>query len=680
MHRLNLTVSAVMFSVVISIGATEGSSRMSSHASGYGGGGRFTSIEVDPSNPKTVYIGSDVAGIFRSRDGGNRFELIGKGLESFMVADIAINPVPPHQLAALTKDGVYYSTNQGDDWIRISGETFYPSTFFGSKLLLFTKNSLWIGTDTKGVFKLPLDNLKTAPEPVPGLERFKVNGLAVYDGYLYAGTNRGIYRLEGKSWKPQDKGLLQGSVEIMDIASSQDTLYMVEKQGGLFRWNGKARVWERRPVSLSPRPKNYKSLLVHPRNPNLVFISSHPEEWPHLLFKTQDGGATWKSIVSFQLDPEAPATQIKTLTGIEEMAFVPGASQSLFMADWWNLWQSTDNGERWQQKHHGLQNTCVNDLKIHPQNPQTLYLSASDNGLMISEDSGKRWRRAMNGAGDGHAQEIEISPRDPSRMVLIKSIFNTKGRVDVYESRNSGASWKDIGFSAPMETLPKRGYADGRATNVEMDPSFEDTIYVGTNGYGVYKTVNAGKSWSPMNQGLDTPFIKGPGALRVHPRLPGTLFAGTLAGGIYKSTNGAGSWQRVTTGDRFIYGMAIDPAKPSRLVAGCAGNTLLVSNDEGKSWQEIRLPVTAHPQMAVYSVSFHPQRPGVVLAGLLRYDSMATEGLFISTDSAKTFRPVPLDIPRVSINVITPTAGGPAAAYLGFIGTGIFRVALGEKP
>jgi len=90
--------------------------------------------------------------------------------------------------------------------------------------------------------------------------------------------------------------------------------------------------------------------------------------------------------------------------------------------------------------------------------------------------------------------------------------------------------------------------------------------------------------------------------------------------------------------------------------------------------------VTAHPQMAVYSVSFHPQRPGVVLAGLLRYDSMATEGLFISTDSAKTFRPVPLDIPRVSINVITPTAGGPAAAYLGFIGTGIFRVALGEKP
>ena len=42
-------------------------------------GGRFTAVAVDPANPQTVYVGSDVAGIFRSRDGGNHFELIGKG-------------------------------------------------------------------------------------------------------------------------------------------------------------------------------------------------------------------------------------------------------------------------------------------------------------------------------------------------------------------------------------------------------------------------------------------------------------------------------------------------------------------------------------------------------------------------------------------------------------------------
>jgi photosystem II stability/assembly factor-like uncharacterized protein len=678
---LSTFVSAVLFSMLISISAGAENVRPSWHPAGYGGGGRFTAIAIDPANPKTIYVGSDVAGIFRSRDGGNHFELIGKGLEGFGVADIAINPAAPYHIVALTNDGLYYSINQGDGWIRISGEIRYPSTFFGSRLLLFTRNSLWIGTDTKGVFKLPLNNLQASPEPVPGLERFKVNGLTVYEGYLYAGTSRGVYRLEDQLWKPQHQGLLSGSVEIMDIASSQNSLYMLEKQNGLFRWNPTSRAWESRPVSLQPKPRDYKSLLVHPNNPNLVFIGSHPESWPHLLYKSQDGGSTWKSILSFQVDLEGPATQFSTLTGIEEMAFVPGISQSLFIADWWNLWQSTDNGEHWDQKHYGLQNTCVNDLKIHPQNPKALYLCAWDNGLMISEDAGTHWKRAMNGiVKEGHAQEIEISQKDPSRMVLLINLRGKQGKIYVYESRNSGANWKDIGFSVPIETLSKQGYVDGLATNVELDPFSDDTIYVGTNGYGVYKTTNAGKTWSPMNQGLNTPFIKGPGALRVHPRIPGTLFAGTQAGGIYKSTNGASSWQRVTAGERFTFGMAIDSSTPSRIVAGCSGNILLISNDDGKNWQERTLPVTAHPQMAIYSVAFHPQRSGVILAGTLRYDSRATEGLFISSDSGKTFRQIPMDIPRVGMAVITSAAGEPATAYIGFIGTGIFRIELGEKP
>jgi photosystem II stability/assembly factor-like uncharacterized protein len=474
---------------------------------------------------------------------------------------------------------------------------------------------------------------------------------------------------------------LQGSVEITDIASSRNSLYLVEKQSGLFRWNATALAWEGRPVSLQPKPKGYKSLLVHPNNPDLIFIGSHPENWPHLLYKTRDGGSTWESILSFQVDPEAPSNWTSALSGVEEMAFVPGTSQTLFMTDWWNLWQTADNGGHWYQKHHGLQNTVINDLKIHPRNPKALYLCAADNGLMISDDSGNRWRRAMNGVADGHAQEIEISRNDPSRMVLLMNPWGKKGKIHVYESRNAGATWKDIGFPVSIETLPKRGYVDGLATNVELDPLSDDTIYVGTNGYGVYKTVDGGKNWSPMNQGLTTPYIKGPGALLVHPRIPGVLFAGTQTGGIYKSTNGARSWQRVTSGgERFVFGMAIDPVTPSRIVAGCGGKTLLVSNDEGKSWKEIYLPVTASPQMAVYSVAFHPPSPGVVLAGTVRYDVRATEGLFISMDGAKTFRPIPMDIPKVNMTVITFAAGEPAAGYVGFNGTGIFRINLGEKP
>ena len=671
----------MLFFLLMSGTAGAESNRLSWYPAAYGGGGRFTALAVDQSDPQTIYVGSDVAGIFRSRDGGNHFELVGKGLEGFAVADIAINPASPHQVAALTDDGLYYSTSQGDVWVRVSGEIRYPARFFGSRLLLFTQSSLWIGTDAKGVFKLPLSNLMSSPQAVPGLESFKINGLTVYDGYLYAGTSRSVYRLEEKSWKPQQDGLSPGAVEITDIAASLNYLYLVEKQGGLFRWDGASRTWKNRPVSLQPLPKGYKSLLVHPNNPDLVFIGSHPENWPHLLYRTQDGGSTWKSLTSFQLDPEAPANWTNTLSGMEKMVFVPGTPPIILMADWWNLWQTADKGEHWLQKHQGLQNTVINDLKVHPRNPKILYLCAADNGLMISEDAGRHWRRAMSGVADGHAQEIEISQRDPARMVLLMNPWGKKGRIYVYESRNAGATWKDIGFPVPLGALPKLGYVDGLASNVELDPLAEDTIYVGTNGYGVYKTVDAGKSWLPMNQGLATPFIKGTGALRVHPAMPGTLFAGTQAGGVYKSVNGARSWQCVTNGERFVFGIAIDPSTPSQILAGCSGNTLLISHNEGKSWQEIRLPVAASPQMAVSSVAFHPQRPGLVLAGTIRYDVRATEGLFISRDSAKTFRRVPLDnLPKININCLTFTTEKPISAYVGFMGTGIFRLELGEKP
>jgi len=680
MRLRNSILTALLLIPLVAGSVSSATNRPVWRPAGYGGGGRFTNLAVDPTNPQIVYVGSDVAGVFRSRDGGGHFELVGKGLGGFNVADIAINPAPPHQLAALTNEGLYYSMNQGDDWIRISSEIPYDSNSFGSHLLLFTRSSLWVATDKKGVFKLPLSNLQASPQPAFGLEGSKINGLAVYDGYLYAGTNRGVFRLEKQTWKPQQQGLLPGAVEIMDIASSKNALYVLEKQNGLFRWNASSLTWENCAVSLQPKPKAYKALLVHPNNPNLIFIGSHPEYWPHLLYKTQDGGSTWKSILSFKVDPEAPLNWTSTLSNLEEMAFVPGTSPALFMTDWWNVWKSTDNGENWHQRHHGLQNTCVNDVKMHPRNPKILYLCAWDNGLMISEDSGTHWRRAMNGiVKDGHAQEIEISKKDPARMFLLVNLRGKQRKIHVYESQNSGTNWKDIGFSVPIETLSKQGYVDGTATNLELDPFSEDTIYVGTNGYGVYKTIDAGRTWSPVNQGLNSPFIKGPGALLAHPHIPGTLFASTLAGGIYKSTNGANSWQRVTTGDRFIFGMAIDPAKPSRIAAGCSGNTLLISNDEGKSWRETRLPVNPHPAMAINSVAFHPLRPGAVLAGTLRYDSRATEGLFMSIDNARTFRPVPMAIPKVSVSVMTPAVGESASVYVGFIGTGIFRLELGEK-
>lgn len=681
MLRFKKTLSAALFFLLVASFAIAEIKNFSWRPAGYGGGGRFTAIAINPSNPQIVFAGSDVAGVFRSLDGGENFEIKGKGLGGFSVADIAISHADPGQVYVLTDAGLFYSINNGDEWLKLSGEISYPSRFSGSSLLLLTKHWLWTGTDKAGVYRIALNDIKASPQKVQGLENVKINGLAVYDGYLYAGTSKGVFRLEDNNWKPQNEGFSKDFSDIADIASSQNVIYILEKTKGLFRWNEGMKSWENGSISLLPRPKGYKSLLVNPENPDMVLVGSHPENWPQLLYKTLDAGKTWKTLQSFRVDAKAPANWTSTLSGVEKMKFVPGGTHLvLFLSDWWNLWKSSDAGETWIQKHNGLQNTVINDIKIHPLDSKILYLCAADNGLMISEDSGKSWKRSMKGVEDGHAQEIEISRKNPSRMVLLMNPWHKKGRIHVYESRDSGRSWTDIGFPVPVETLPKFGYVDGLATNVELDPLSESTIYVGTNGYGVYMTIDSGKNWSPMNKGLMTPFIKGQDALLVHPQYPGTLFASTQAGGIYKSTNSANTWQRVTTGNLFTFGLSIDPSNPSRIIAGCAGNKLLISNDDGKNWQETHLPVSTSSELAVFSVAFHPMHSGTVLAGTIRYDIKATEGLFISTDSAKSFKHIKMDIPRININTIRWLKESPLTGYLGFNGIGIFRIEPGEKP
>ena len=643
---------------------------------GYGGGGRFTAVTVDPFNPQNVYVGSDVAGIFRSRDGGDHFSLFGKGLNGFAVAGIAVNPSEPRQVLVLTDDGLYQ--NVGDHWEQLSGDIGYPSRFFGSQVLLFTQKSLWIAADTHGVYQIPLSNLKTPARHIQGLDGCKVNGLAVYDGYLYAGTSRGVYFLKQGRWIPQQEGLPQGHLDIQDIAASGNVLYGLEKTAGLFCWNPQSRTWSNRPVTLRPPPKDYKSVAVPPGDSSVVLIGSHPENWPHRLYKSQDGGKTWASITSFQVDPQAPANWTQTLTGVEDMIFTPGNEKAMFMTDWWNLWQSSDAGNHWVQKFAGLQNTVVNDIQKNPKSPSTLYLCTADNGLMVSEDTGQHWRRSMNGVSDGHAQAIAISENDPSRMVLLMNPWDNKGRIYVYESRDAGNTWRDIGFPRPAEALPHLGYVDGMAGSIVMDPFDSDILYAGANGYGVYKTVNNGKDWFPVNNGLTVPYIRGAGALWIDPRHPSTLFAATQSGGIYKSADSGGTWRQMTHGNLFVFGIAADSADPSRMVAGCAGNTVLTTQDGGAAWKEVRLPVPSSSQMAVNCVAFAPGQPKVVMAGTIRYDVRAAEGLFVSTDGAASFQKVPMDIPAVNINAIILNAGQPISGYIGFNGIGLFRIELKE--
>jgi photosystem II stability/assembly factor-like uncharacterized protein len=647
--------------------------------SGYGGGGRFTAIAVDEGNPNTVFIGSDVAGVFRSRDGGKYFEIKGNGLGGFCVSDIAIDPENSRRVYTLTDAGIFFSSDGGDHWELFHEAIRYRSRFSGSHLLLITSEWIWAATNDRGLFRIPRFPIHSIPEPLPGLEHTRINGIIFHNGFLTAGTTHGVFQLHGNIWKPLSEGFVEGPPEVMDIGVSGKNLLAVVRRSGVFCWDTESATWKRLSspgISRSGLPIISKALAAHPDVPDRIFVGTHPENWPFQLFQSADLGRNWTAVHSFHPAASAASNWTDTLNGIEQIRMV-SRNTEMWLTDWWNVWKSTNRGESWLQKHQGLQNTVVNDLKIHPVNSNVLFLCTADNGLMISIDRGKTWRRSMKGAVDGHAKEIEIFHHDPSRMVLLVIPWKKNGRFHVYESRNSGADWHDIGFSVPLEPLPGFNFIDGDPTNIELDPFHHDTMYVATNGYGVFQTTDGGKQWRQVNQGLTTPFIKGPGALRISATTPGILYASTQQGGVFQSVDGARNWKRITTGNRFCFGMDIHPQDPSRIVVGCDGNVLLISTDSGKSWIETRLPIPFSHETAVNSVMFHPGLPDCLWAGTIRYDVLAGNGLFMSRNRGKSFQSVQMDLPAVNIHSITQASVQPLAVYIGFNGTGLFRLEVG---
>jgi len=644
---------------------------------GYEGGGRFTAIALSPADPRLLFVGSDVAGVFKSTDGGETFHLKGKGLEGFSVADIAIHPDDPGRVLLLTQDGLYGSRDQGESWQKESSVVRYESRYFGSPLMVFSKDALWVAADRNGVFRVRFDGSTCSAVSVPGLEKIKVNVLASFQELMYAGTAQGVFRLMEGRWQACNEGLPADHREVFGIvAHPKGRVYLLERTNGLYVWNAGQKKWEGRGLGvwqlLSDRPGALKALAVHPQNPDIVFMSTAPEVWPHLLYKSTDGGSSWKRISSFHLDPQAGETIGKDLTAVEKIAFSPAEPQKVFLADWANVWQSRDEGENWLQLHKGLQNTVVNAIRVHPFDAQKIFLALADNGLVFSGDGGKSWKRKMTGVLQGHAQALEISRRDPSRMYLLMNIWNKRDRVCVYKSSNGGESWEDIGFPLPIGPLPHLGFVDGLSTNLVLDPASDEVVYVGANGYGIFKTTDGGKIWHAVNRGITTPFVKGPNAILIDPRNSQVLFASTLQGGIYKTTDGGNNWTRVSTLYPFTFGMAMDPSNPSRLFAGRPEKKIIVSEDDGRTWKEVELPGGNPPNIASYAIAVHPLNPKLVVVGTLAYENRA-DGVYVSQDGGRAFKKVPLDLPDISVLAVEVAKSQDLKVFMGFNGIGAFQ-------
>src|SRR5262252_6805356 len=188
----------------------------------------------------------------------------------------------------------------------------------------------------------------------------------------------------------------------------------------------------------------------------------------------------------------------------------------------------------------------------------------------------------------------------------------------------SGLRWRLVG--------PFRAGRVNAVTGVTGEP---ETFYFGSVGGGVWKTINAGRTWTPVFDSASSASI---GAIAVAPSDPNTIYVGTgeadmrdsiqFGDGVYKSTDAGKTWTHVgLENTRQIGRIIVDPKNPNIVFVAALGHVygsnpdrgIYRSKDGGKTWDKVlfkndnvgAIDVAIDPTNSqnVYAVLWNTRRP-----------------------------------------------------------------------
>lgn len=686
---------------------------------GFGAAGNFLGAYFDPHQPGVVYAASDVAGLFRSTDAGDTWEMRGVGLGNREISSFAVDPFDPDVLYAgtgafspTTKAGLYISRDAGLTWEHLESTYTHTIAFRkyrtidalapdpaqpGALLSGSRGRGIWRSTDGgdswSQVYVPPLttatlfndgtvedDPPLPYPAPVSAIVFDPITPTTVYAGLNGAGVIVSRDRGMAGTWEPISDGLpLTATVTSLAVGDG-GMIYAALGWDGVYRAGFIGDWWD--PVNTSlpvtgPWGSFASSVAVHPEDEDIVYVTlatyDHANVW-----RTTDAGESWTPLGDVTYDPVNDPTESWAVgpTMSWRVSIDPHDFARLFFTGYWDIFRSTDGGERWQATIVGAQNTCVTDLDFDWET-DALYATHMDAGLLKSTDQGATWEAVLPRSWDatlaGHYWRVAIAGSGAGKRYYTTSDPWGTDYGQVLRS-GDGLSWRVV-FS---QTRPAGVWMGGAMLGLAVDPGDPATLYVTQDGGQVWRSTDGGEGWMPTaGQPGDDAFTY---ALTVDET--GRVFAGTLHGGLWRSSDGGDAWEQVFDDHGSIYHVL---AVGDALYATTGDDAdLHRSTDGGDTWE----PLTAFPYHDDgdgvpphgMAVAADPNDPDHLLFG--RMDTWhpvdAGRGVAESTDGGATWSTTNNGLGHRNVSALAVDPAGEV--YAGTWCGGIWRRPAGAAP
>lgn len=644
-------------------------------------GGRARALVVHPTNPNILWTGGVSGGLWKTTNGGQRWEPLTDQAANIAFNSLAIDPANPNVLYAGTGEG-------------------YQREVIRGTALLIRGGGIFKTTNGTNFFRLGSTNN-------PNFHFVNALEVSPITGRIYAATRTGVWRSQngGESWQRILSTTVQGGC--LDLALRTDrpndvlfaacgsfaqaTVYrsLAAEAGGGFE-----------PV-LTESAMGRTSLALAPSNQDVIYALSASitptvsDGGLHALFRSDTGGASgsWQAQVrgndSTKLNRMLLSNPV--IAHLEECDFgdtnrvsslgwhanlldVDPTDPMVVFAGGVDLFRSDNGGADWgllsywwdsPPSAHADQHT----IRFHPgyngTSNQTLFLS-NDGGVWRTDNA--RARAATGTLATCNPANTAVRWRSLNRNLGITQFYHgapfPDGRRFFGGTQDNGTLIGGVGNVDGWQSI-----LGGDGGYVAVNPTNTNVLYAETQGINLYKSVDGGQSFVISINGItetsdDVLFIK---PFTMDPNQPQRLWTGGRR--LWRTDNGANSWQAASAplgGAGQISAIAVARNRSGRVLVGTSAGTIHRNDNATAAGGGTPWPSALPRAGYVTWIAFDPNNANVAYATYAGFGGLK---LWKTTDGGATWSSLggsgPDRLPDIPLHSIIVDPDDSERLYLG---------------